>query len=111
MAKRQTSAEYLDRWATKSARKRDAAQILGAVTAAACEISALVEGGPLAGALGAERGQNADGDVQKELDLRADDLLVARLRETPVIAIVSEEHDEPIVTGRSDKRQVQAWRS
>ncbi len=89
-------ADYLERWAGGDADRQAAAQVLGAVAVASCEIAALIESGPLAGALGAEQDCNADGDVQKELDLRAEELLVTALRRTPVAAIVSEEHVEPI---------------
>ena len=47
-----------------------------AIAEACIEISALVARGPLAGELGAEKGDNEDGDTQKALDLIANDLII-----------------------------------
>lgn len=68
------------------------------VATAATRISNLVARGPLAGKLGAARGDNADGDVQKELDLIANDYILEALRTAPVGYVVSEELDQPMVT-------------
>jgi fructose-1,6-bisphosphatase I len=99
MQKFQPLAEYLEQWAGGDAGRLAVAEILRAVAGASGEIAALIESGPLAGALGAEQSSNADGDVQKELDLRADDLLLAALSKSPVAAIVSEEQVEAVETG------------
>lgn len=96
MKKFQPLADYLEHWTGGDATRQAAAQVLSAVATASCEIAALIESGPLTGTLGAEQSQNADGDVQKELDLRADDLLVEALRKTPVTVILSEEQAKPI---------------
>jgi len=60
-------------------------------------ISKLVARGPLAGAMGAARGDNADGDVQKELDIVANDAVVEALQDAPVAYLVSEELEEPLI--------------
>ncbi len=66
--------------------------------AAACErISKLVARGPLGGRLDAARGDNTDGDVQKELDLIANDYIIDALRIAPVGYLVSEELDQAIL--------------
>jgi fructose-1,6-bisphosphatase I len=62
---------------------------------ACIEISALVARGPLAGELGAEKGDNEDGDTQKALDLIANDLIVEALHSAPVSCLVSEELAAP----------------
>ncbi|MFC4253030.1 class 1 fructose-bisphosphatase [Sinimarinibacterium flocculans] len=60
------------------------------------ELAELISLGTLAGTLGALRGgSNADGDAQKELDLRAHELFVERLRGAPVAAVASEEAEAP----------------
>lgn len=61
-------------------------------------IASLVARGPLAGDLAGtkEENVNVDGDEQKELDLIANDLVIAQLREAPVATLVSEELDEPM---------------
>jgi len=60
-------------------------------------ISKLVARGPLAGAMGAARGDNADGDVQKELDIVANDAVIEALQDAPVAYLVSEELDDPLI--------------
>jgi fructose-1,6-bisphosphatase I len=61
------------------------------------QISQLVARGPLAGAMGAARGDNADGDVQKELDIVANDAVVEALQDAPISCLVSEEFEEPLL--------------
>jgi fructose-1,6-bisphosphatase I len=72
-----------------------------ALAHAAREIADLIARGPLAGPLEAEIGINVHGDVQKELDVRANALLIAALQTAPVAAIASEELDEPLVCDES----------
>ena len=64
--------------------------------AACCAIPYIIALGPLAGTLGAERGSNVDGDTQKELDIRANELMIGELKSAPVAYIVSEELDGPL---------------
>ncbi|MGA9573805.1 MAG: class 1 fructose-bisphosphatase [Lysobacterales bacterium] len=86
---------YLATWAGKSIKRRDITATLEAIADACIEISALVARGPLAGKLGASKGNNADGDTQKALDLLANDLLIEALHGAPVSCLVSEELKEP----------------
>jgi len=86
---------YLANWTGKSELRRDIALTIEAIAEACIEISALVARGPLAGELGAEKGDNADGDIQKALDLIANDLIVEALYAAPVSCLVSEELREP----------------
>lgn len=72
------------------------ADVILAVTGATQEISALVSRGQLAGALGATRGENSDGDIQKELDIVANDIIISALRNAPVAWLVSEELEQPL---------------
>jgi fructose-1,6-bisphosphatase I len=67
------------------------------IAAAAIRIKNLIARGPLAGRLDAARGDNADGDVQKELDLIANDYIIEALQIAPVAYLVSEELDQPML--------------
>jgi fructose-1,6-bisphosphatase I len=59
---------------------------------ASITISDLIGQGPLAGITGAAQGaQNADGDVQKDLDVRAEQIIRAALATVPWAALASEE--------------------
>ncbi len=89
---------YLDQAVALDARLGAAASVLRAVAAAAIEMSGLIDLGRLYGQLGASRAStNTDGDVQKELDVLANDMFVGAFRQAPVAAVVSEEMSEPLV--------------
>jgi fructose-1,6-bisphosphatase I len=92
---------YLDSWSAGCSNRRPVAAAVLALAHAARQIADLVARGPLAGSLDAEIGTNVDGDVQKELDVRANAFLIAALQATPVAAIASEELDEPLVCDES----------
>lgn len=66
-----------------------------AIAAAGRRISDLLQTGPLIPGLGVEKGES-HGDVQKELDLRTDELLMDALRAAPVRWVASEERDAPV---------------
>lgn len=71
-----------------------AARTVLALAEAAANISALIALGPLAGSLGAITGDtNADGDEQKELDVQANDIILAALSGTSARYFASEEED------------------
>jgi fructose-1,6-bisphosphatase I len=88
--------EQLSAWAADSGERTAIAQTVNALARVCASISALVGAGPLAGALGATRKDHGAGDIQKELDVRANDMLIEGLRNTPVAALASEELAEPI---------------
>ena len=71
---------------------------LAPVIEAICEVSrdvaAIIAKGPLAGALGAGVGENTDGDQQKALDVIADDMFEAKLRQTDMRWYASEEQED-----------------
>jgi fructose-1,6-bisphosphatase I len=92
---------YLGGWSASCPDHRPVAAAVLALAHAARQIEDLIAKGPLAGALDAEIGTNVDGDVQKELDVRANALLIAALQTTPVAAIASEELDVPLVLDES----------
>ena len=86
---------YLAGWAQDSETRLAVTQTIEAIAEACIEISGLVARGPLAGELGAEEGDNADGDTQKALDLIANDLIIEAIQDAPVACLVSEELEEP----------------
>lgn len=67
---------------------------------ALCEVGAdlshTIQRGPLGGALGAEVGENTDGDTQKALDVMADEAFAARLKHADVRWYASEEQDSVV---------------
>jgi fructose-1,6-bisphosphatase I len=71
--------------------RSDVASTIEAIAAACIEISSLVARGPLTGELDAETGNNTDGDIQKALDLIANDLIIEAMHGAPVACLVSEE--------------------
>jgi fructose-1,6-bisphosphatase I len=68
-----------------------------ALAGAGAAIADLIAAGRLAGDLAAMRGESAHGDSQKELDVRANEIVLDALRDAPVAAVASEEIDEPLV--------------
>ena len=95
MSKHPGLKQYLANWTGDSEIRRDISLTIEAIAEACIEISALVARGPLAGELGAEKGDNEDGDTQKALDLIANDLLIEALHAAPVSCLVSEELKDP----------------
>lgn len=74
-------------------------QTVEALAAAAAEISALCALGPLEQSTGHSMGEtvghaNADGDEQKALDIRSDEIVIACLKKAPVAYYASEEQDD-----------------
>lgn len=89
---------YLDQTAANDGRLGPAAKVLHEIAAAAVEVSNVIRFGPLAGSLGASRESiNPDGDVQKELDVLANDLFLDAFKWAPVAGVVSEELKEPLI--------------
>jgi fructose-1,6-bisphosphatase I len=91
--------EHLEHWAAGDPNRAAVATAVEALAAACRDIAAIVAAGAIAGPLSAFRGDGIGGDVQKELDLRANDLILDALQRTPVAAVLSEEMDVPRVLG------------
>jgi fructose-1,6-bisphosphatase I len=70
---------------------------VAALADAAIDLAELVAEGPLAGALGEVVADSLDGDGQKLLDRRANEMFLTRLAAAPVRAAASEELPEPVV--------------
>ena len=70
-------------------------ETLQALAGAAISISHICARGPLEASLGESTGnENADGDAQKALDVRADELIIDALGNAPVAYYASEERDD-----------------
>jgi len=91
-----TLKQFLAQWVDRDALRADVALTLLNLAAACRRISDLIAAGVLAGALGATRAEHGAGDTQKELDVRANDLVLDALSEAPVAALASEELDAAI---------------
>lgn len=75
----------------------DVAAVIRVLAAAAIELSRVIARGSLDEDLAAESGgRNAAGDGRCALDVRANDLFLAALRDAPVAVVATEECDEPI---------------
>lgn len=86
--------DYLTATLAGDAGRQAMADTIGALAAASVQISQLIAQGPLAGALHQATGAaNADGDQQLALDLRANEAILAALRQAPVAYFASEEED------------------
>jgi fructose-1,6-bisphosphatase I len=91
-------AAYLAQVAGEDQLLRAAATVLRAIAAASVELSRIIGLGRLGGQLGASLGSlNTDGDVQKELDVIANQMFVDSFRQAPVAAVLSEEMKEPLI--------------
>lgn len=66
-------------------------EAVAALAQAAIDISDLTCRGALAGITGEAQGRNSDGDVQKDLDVRADQIIRAALGALPIAVLASEE--------------------
>ena len=88
---------YLDSWFGYASEGRPLADVLRGIAGACKQIAWLISDGPLSGDLGAAIGDNIQGEVQKELDLKSNGLLVSACRRAPVFAIASEEMEEPLI--------------
>ncbi|NML76013.1 class 1 fructose-bisphosphatase [Rhizobium sp. S-51] len=76
---------------------RDVATVIQRLAAAALDIRKLVAQGALGEAFhGLRGGANADGDLQKELDVICDDLFLSSLSGAPVAYYASEELEHPV---------------
>ena len=88
--------QYLDAFACREA-EAGLAQIILALAAVSLILRDLVATGPLIGDLAKVRREDEAGDPQKELDVRANELILEALAGTPVAVVASEEMDVPAV--------------
>ncbi len=96
---------YLTLWAGGDELKSAVRDTVLALSDGALELQSVLARGALEGDLGTATGGTGGGDVQKELDLRANDILLRHLASAPVAAVASEEletavdldNDKPLV--------------
>lgn len=86
----------LNLWAAGNPGRSDVADTVMRLSEACCRIADLIGRGPLAGALGAETGEQTGVDPQKVIDVRANDLIVEALKGAPVATLGSEELEWPL---------------
>jgi fructose-1,6-bisphosphatase I len=79
------------------------AAAVDAIATAAVEIAELTAGGQFADASGLTTGRNSDGDLQRDLDVRADAVIRRCLGRLPVAALASEEMREPEIIDRAGR--------
>jgi fructose-1,6-bisphosphatase I len=77
--------------------RADVSRAVQALAASASEIASLIALGSLGNALGASIGLNSDGDVQKVLDLRSHEIVMAALKGAGVAIVASEESGDAVV--------------
>jgi fructose-1,6-bisphosphatase I len=70
------------------------------LTQAAVKVRHVINQGVLGNAFAGARGANADGDVQKDLDVYADDIFLDAMRHAPVALYASEELEQPVLLDR-----------
>lgn len=96
-AKTTTLTTFLDDWALGGATRGGVSKTVLALAASSVEISELVAKGRLAGSLSQVTARAGEFDEQKEIDVRANQSILAALEAAPVAALASEEAPEPLV--------------
>ncbi len=97
------SAATLDAWlnsysATGQAQRAAIAKTVRQLVSAALQVRKTIGEGALGAAFSGSRGDsNAGGDVQKDLDVLADDIFLSAMREAPVAYYASEELNDPVL--------------
>jgi fructose-1,6-bisphosphatase I len=91
MDERVTLCSHLDQAAAQTPQGAAVCEVIAAIAAASIDLAALIADGPLAGITGQSDGVNPDGDLQKDIDVIADEIMRRALRGAPVAAVLSEE--------------------
>jgi fructose-1,6-bisphosphatase I len=97
MDERVTLRSHLDRLVLDAPNGPAAAAVIEALAMASMGLADLIADGPLAGITGRYSGINPDGDLQKDIDVAADEMMRHALRTAPVAAVLSEEAELPEV--------------
>ncbi len=93
-----TLSRHTSKYAGTDKLRLAVAAAIDAIAAASIEISELIGRGPLAGITGEAQGSsNADGDVQKDLDVRCDEMIMSGLQRIPFAALASEESEDLVL--------------
>jgi fructose-1,6-bisphosphatase I len=91
MDERVTLRSHLEQAAAEVPQGAAVCEVIAAIAAASIDLAALIADGPLAGITGQSDGVNPDGDLQKDIDVIADEIMRRALRGAPVAAVLSEE--------------------
>ena len=92
--------QFLNDWSQGNTERATLVVAICAIAKAAVQVADTIAQGPLAGALATVVGENADGDSQQELDVRANDLFETALRDAPVAVFASEERETALLFDR-----------
>ncbi len=92
-----TLDKYLSDWTLDGATRGAVAETVLAIARSSIAVSELVSKGALAGKLSRVTARAGEFDEQKEIDVIANDSLIAELRTAPVAAYASEELAEPMM--------------
>ncbi|MFM7083913.1 MAG: class 1 fructose-bisphosphatase, partial [Hyphomicrobium sp.] len=90
-------SSYLGSWAENVSERKKIALTIECLADACKTIASQLECGALLGSFGASTGRQSGIDKQKEIDVRANDIIVNSLKECPVAAYASEELDAPLI--------------
>ena len=109
-----SSQQTLTSWLLQQERKgtadSDLVITLNSISSACKRISSLVARAPIDGMLGAQGNANASGDDQKKLDVIANDVFCAAVRDSMRTSImVSEEEESPIALASSSGQYIVAF--
>ena len=88
--------KYLQAWAADDGLRSAVAAVVKTAAEAGVQIAACVSRGALASSLGIVKGRTDQADVQKQLDVSANEVLIEMLREAPVAVVASTELDGPL---------------
>ena len=88
---------FLDDWALELQTRTAVAATILALSETAIDMSARVAKGALLGRLGRVTARQGEFDEQKEIDVLANDAIIAALEAAPVAAFASEEMAEPLL--------------
>jgi fructose-1,6-bisphosphatase I len=92
-----TLSTYLSDWALAVSTRLSVAKTVEALAGSSIDIAELVAKGALAGHLSRVTARAGEFDEQKEIDVLANDAIIAAAKTAPVAAVASEELDQPIV--------------
>jgi fructose-1,6-bisphosphatase I len=97
MTQVQSLAGYFSGWAGGKPARQAVAATVGALAGVGAQVAEVVGQGALAGPLGRATGKRGEVDEQKEIDVLANDRIVAALKSAPVAALASEEMEGPLL--------------
>lgn len=92
-----TLSGYLSDWSLGGAKRQAVARTIEALATTSIDMTERVARGALDGRLGRVTAREGEFDEQKEIDVLANDAIIAALRTAPVAALASEEMPAPLV--------------